>query len=332
MPAHARPARPAPPYSAQLRVYEPLAAFPDGERELWQAYVAGGRAPSTELGPALERDAGVAALLGLPPACVPDLEEHAFVTQVDGVTLVCPWRTRLRSWEALADAREELPDVLVDAFVPRAVADAAEQDLLAWRAEHPDLRVHVLSSTWQVPVRWFVLVEAQERLVYLGAPLDLAPGAEGPDGPSGAGLSAGLPAAGLPAAGQRSMSGSGRVSGGGFRAGRALAYRTPMSRARRRTARALAVLRRSMDDATATTGVEQLARWLEEFHPRSLVELDYGGLVHLLDDEALTGDVSAGDVAEALVALGAGEGERATAAYARVTRRMKALQAVERAG
>ncbi len=81
-----------------------------------------------------------------------------------------------------------------------------------------------------------------------------------------------------------------------------------MSRARRRTARALAVLRRTVEDGDVAAGLEDLGRWLEEFHPRSLVELDYGGLVHLLDDTALAQDESARDVAAALAALGAGDG------------------------
>ena len=286
---------------AQLRVYEPLAAFPEQEREHWRAYAAAGDAPSPERGAALEREAGLRALLGLVPAVLPDLPEHAYVTEVDGVTLVCPWRTRVRAWEALAEVRAELPDLLVDAFVPRAVAERAETELARWRAAHdgPRLgvpRLGVLSSTWQVPVRWFVLFDAEERLVSPGAP----------------GAGAGAPP--------------------GRRTGRRLVYRTPMSRARRRTARALAVLRRVGDDGGASAGVEDLGRWLEEFHPRSLVELDYGGLVHLLDDEALTADDSAADVAAALAALGGGRSEEAAAAYARVNARMKALQAVESAG
>ncbi len=114
--------------------------------------------------------------------------------------------------------------------------------------------------------------------------------------------------------------------------GRALLYRTPMSRARRRAARALAVLRRAATDGSATAGVEDLARWLEDFHPRSLVELDYGALVHLVDDRALDEDDSAADVAQALAALGAGSGEQAWAAYARVADRMKLMQGVEGAG
>jgi len=104
-----------------------------------------------------------------------------------------------------------------------------------------------------------------------------------------------------------------------------------MSRARRRTARALAVLRRTVEDDEVAAGLEDLGRWLEEFHPRSLVELDYGGLVHLLDDAALAADESARDVGTALRALDEGDVAAASAAYARVTARMKALQAVESA-
>jgi hypothetical protein len=82
---------------------------------------------------------------------------------------------------------------------------------------------------------------------------------------------------------------------------------------------------------SVTAGVEEVGRWLEAFHPRSLVELDYGGLAHLLDDAELTQDESARDIAGALRALEDGDPARAAAAYARVTARSKALQAVESA-
>ncbi len=283
------------PYVAQLRVYEPLAAFGVAEREHWQDYLARGAAPSREQGPALERAAGLVALLGLAPPCLPDLPEQAYVTEVDGVTLVSPWSTRLRSLAAVQEVRAGLPALLADTFIPRGVAEAAERELAAERRRHPDRRVHVLSSCWQVPARWFVLVEAQERVARRGEP-------------GGAGV-------GAPA-----------------RTGRSLVYRTAMSRARRRVARALAVLRRSLDDEVAVAGLEQLGRWLEEFHPRSLVELDYGALVHLLDDDALEEDESAGDVAAAIAALAQGEHGEASAAYARVTARRAVLQSVETAG
>src|SRR5690606_40213307 len=74
--------------------------------------------------------------------------------------------------------------------------------------------------------------------------------------------------------------------------GRNLIYVTSMAQARRRAARALQVMRRHLGDAAPNFDVEDVARWLEEFHPHSLVELDYGGLVHLMDDEALQADQS----------------------------------------
>ncbi len=278
-------------YVAHLRVYEPLAAFEGLERRRWEAYLAAGNIPTVAGGMEMEHAAGLRALIGRPPTAVPVLGEHAFVTDVDGVTLLCPWRTRLRACEASGDFRELLPDELADLFIPRTVAEVAEDELEQWRLDNPDLHTHILTSTWQVPLRWFVLVEPDERE-----------------------LSFGTPAAGTT-----------RVTG------RSMAYRTPMSRARRRTARALAVLRATLEDGLVTAAVEDLGRWLEEFHPRSMVELDYGGLVHLLGDDALREDESARDVAEALSALTEGDGARAGAAYGRVTERMKALQSIESA-
>ena len=286
MPA-ARP--PGTAYAAYLRVYEPLAAFDGAERRHWEAYALTGAARGVEDGVALEREAALRALTGVPVRELPQVGPEAFVTDVDGIVLVCPWRTRERSLEALEAFRAELPDEVLEAFLPRPLLDECDDALEQLRREQPDLRLHVLTSTWQVPLRWFVLVDSDEREVHLGEP------------------------------------GSTRVSG------RRLVYRTPMSRARRRTARALDVLRRTLDDGEVTQGVEQLGRWLELFHPRSLVELDYGGLAHLLDDAELTQDESARDIAAALQALDDGDPAAAAAAYGRVTARAKALQGVESA-
>ena len=270
-------------HAAFLRVYEPLAAFEGGQRQQWETDLSAGDAPSPAAGVAMERAAARRAVVGRPPPVLPEVADHAYVLEVDGVTLVCPWRTRLRALEALEEFALDLPDVVREAFLPGEVAAGVGATLDAWREAHPGQRSHQLTSTWQVPLRWFVLVDAEERTVEVGP------------------------------------------------AGRSLVYRTAMSRARRRTARALAVLRRTVDDGVITAGVEDLGRWLEDFHPRSLVELDYGALVHLLDDAELQADESARDVAGALTALGAGDAVQAAAAYGRVTARMKALQAVESA-
>jgi hypothetical protein len=118
------------------------------------------------------------------------------------------------------------------------------------------------------------------------------------------------------------------VTGAGERSMRFIA---PMSAARRRTARALATLRRALPDAPTVAGLEQLGRWLEDFHPHSRVELDYAGLVELLTDEELRDDASVTDISESLTALGEGRGAEAVAAYERVIARWRPLQQLETA-
>jgi hypothetical protein len=78
-------------------------------------------------------------------------------------------------------------------------------------------------------------------------------------------------------------------------------------------------------------GVIDLGRWLEEFHPHSWVELDYGGLVHLINDASLAEDNSASDVSEALGALAADDAQAAAAAYSRLMERWRIVQALEHA-
>ncbi|AKJ12224.1 hypothetical protein ABB07_19950 [Streptomyces incarnatus] len=105
-----------------------------------------------------------------------------------------------------------------------------------------------------------------------------------------------------------------------------LRYRTPMVQARRRVARALRTLRDTVEESPLIDGLVDVGRWLEEFHPRSLVELDYGGLVHVLSAGELEGDHSAADVAEGIQALRRGDGAAAGEAYARLVERWRAVR------
>lgn len=111
---------------------------------------------------------------------------------------------------------------------------------------------------------------------------------------------------------------------------RVLRYRTEISRARRRAHRAVSVLRRALGDVPITEAVEEGARWLEDFHPRSVVELDYGGLVELLGDDALRADDSPGLVASGLAGLAGEDAESATAAYEQLVARWRVVQLMER--
>lgn len=304
-----------PPYAAELRVYEPLAAFDVEERRRWQQYAQSPAVPSAQAGARRER------VLGLVGACrqtaaVPrpgDAGEHAAVLRGESGLLVCPLRTELRCWEAAVETRSALPPEVARAVLPDAEVELASTEQQRWLAEHPTRRSHVQMQRWSVPVRWFVLFDREERRLQLGPAR--------PDGPGSPGGSLG------------GSIGGGFGDGGGATEGvavsRSLVYRTAMAKARRRVARALQVLRKTVPDGPSVPSVEALGRWLEEFHPRSLVELDYLGLVDLCTEVTLRTDDSAGDVAEALAALHRGDTKLATAAYERVTERWRVAYAVE---
>ncbi|MFG2317475.1 hypothetical protein [Streptomyces tendae] len=267
------------PYAAYLRVYEPLAAFPDEERAHWTRYARRPDRPSYQD----ELRRSLADLLPTPPVAVPVHESaDAFVTEVDGVVCVCPWRTRLRGWQALGDLAEDFPEPVLDALIPPVVRRQSAQDYERWLERNPDARPWIRTATWQVPINWFVLVSDAEREYEEG-------GDEAATAP-------------------------------------VLRYRTPMVQARRRVARGLRALREAVDEGPLIDGLVDVGRWLEEFHPRSLVELDYGGLVHALPAGELEADHSAADVAEGIEALRHGDGVAAGAAYGRLVERWRAVR------
>ncbi|MER6530805.1 hypothetical protein [Streptomyces sp. NPDC001508] len=265
------------PYATYLRVYEPLAAFPESERGHWARYARRPDRPSYQD----ELRRSLADLLPTPPMPVPVHESgEAFVLDVDGVVCVCPWRTRLRGWQALGELAEELPQPVLDAVLPPVVRRQAAQDYERWLARNPDARPWIRTATWQVPLSWFVLVSDAEREYAEGADEE-AP---------------------------------------------LLRYRTPMVQARRRVARALRTLKDAVEEGPLIDGVVDVGRWLEEFHPRSLVELDYGGLVHAVPAGELAGDHSAADVAEGIDALRRGDGAAAGEAYGRLVERWRTVR------
>ncbi|MFC8261124.1 hypothetical protein ACFUNF_26820 [Streptomyces sp. NPDC057291] len=266
------------PYASYLRVYEPLAAFPEPERTHWARYAGRARIPTAQD----ELRRSLADLVATPPVGVPVHESgDAFVAEVNGVVCVCPWRTRLRGWLALGELAEMFPAPVLDAVLPLVVRGQAVADHERWAERNPDARPWIRTAVWQVPVRWFVLFADEER-EHTGAAAD----------------------GGAPV----------------------LRYRTPMVQARRRLARALKTLRESVDEGPLTEGLVDVGRWLEEFHPRALVELDYGGLVHALSAKQLAGDRSALDVAEGIAALRAGDTEGAGEAYGRLAERWRAVR------
>lgn len=293
------------PYAAYLRVYEPLPSFPEPDQRRWSAYAASAHRPRRAEALAAEQACALRRLIALPPVPAPECESgDAYVRWLDGITYICPWQTRLRSWLAVARLRATAPRLATAAFPPGR-AEAAVRDFARWQARESSLRIYIQASTWSVPFAWFIPFAADERWLVLGSPGD--PG----DG--------------------------GRTTAAGTRA---LVYATTMVCARQRVARALGVIRRGqgthasgfLAEAPAViTGLEEVGTWLEEFHPHALVELDYGGLVHLLDDGALCADQSVAEASAAVTAHAAGEVQFATAMYHRFASRWHVIEALQRA-
>ena len=210
-----------------------------------------------------------------PQIVVPEHEsEHAYVRRADGITYVCPWQTKLRSLLAygrmLSAGGAPLPGTVAAGDDDQAMAALARLEDAG--ARQLSARLHILASVWTIPLAWFVSFTATERWLSLG------PGRTRRDRPSAAATASTT---------------------------RAMVYTTPMSRARRRVARGLATLRSlppsfsedAWEPLRAEGDLADVGRWLEEFHPYSLVELDYGGLMHLLSDDALCGEQSVAEVA-----------------------------------
>lgn len=290
------------PPAAYLRVYEPLSAFPDTEGRRWAAYAASANRPRRASALAAEQAGALRRLIARRPVAAPECESgDAYVRWSGGMTYICPWQTRLRSWLALARLGSISPPLLAAAF-PSGHPEAAASEFARWEGRGPSLRVHIQASTWTVPCEWFVPFAPDERWLVLGGPGD---------------------------------------QGDGVRATastRALVYATALRQAKTRVVRALDAMHRDGTPEGGAlgevgvrhmrTGLAEVAEWLAEFHPEALVELDYGGLVHLFDDAGLKADQSVAEVSAGVNAIAAGELELAVAMHRRLTGRWQPLEAL----
>ncbi|MBO2456122.1 hypothetical protein [Actinomadura violacea] len=306
------------PYAAYLRVYEPVTAFPEPARTLWTAYADSRRRPRRIHALGAEHRGAARRVVGAPPEVAPDRESRdAYVRRVDDAIYVCPWETRLRSWLAFERFRGEHAAALAAAFVPPPLAERVARDFERWKQAGRPLRPHILTSTWHVPLDWFVPFARRERCLMLGAP----------------GTGYGAPE-GAPDDASQEHAGHGPATAA---PARTLIYVTSMGEARRRVAAALPVVREHLGDGSGEVfllsagRLDTLGRWLGEFHPRALVELDYGGLVHLLDDRALESDESVAEMAVALTGMERGEAELTVAMYKRLLARWRPVRALESA-
>ncbi|MGH3391248.1 MAG: hypothetical protein ACRDOO_20465 [Actinomadura sp.] len=289
------------PYTAYLRVYEPLAGFAEPERSGWAAYAESADRPRRATALDVEHAEALRRLAAAPPVPVPAEESRdAYIRKTGETVYVCPWQTRLRSWAAFTRLRAGLPAEVLAAFVPGPVTDRVVRDFQRWNHTDGPVRTHIRSSTWHVPLAWFVPFVPAERSLVLSSQQEAGGGG---------------PATAVPT--------------------RTLLYVTSMAEARRRVARACRVAetitREHPDADPGWAEVETIGRWLAEFHAGALVELDYGGLVHLFDDQALRTDESVAEVSVALAGMEQGKTVLTLAMHQRFLARWRSVRALESA-
>jgi hypothetical protein len=140
---------------AYLRVFEPLDAFPEVERERWGAYVASGQ--GLTVGAALEAEEKLAAAR-LVSGRQPSAAEVALVRRVGRRVHVCPLEVAERHAVALVAFGQMLPDVAIDAFV--SAEEARTASVAVHQLQRPP---HIQECSWEVPLKWFAAFDPRER-------------------------------------------------------------------------------------------------------------------------------------------------------------------------
>lgn len=293
------------PFSSTLRVYEPLEAFPEGEREAIRA--AGARTASraavenAELLASLGRitRAGgdpfptgrtdlvrVTSAAGVPPGRAPgagtsDAGAAAGPGAVAGrVLLYCPSQLVLRAGLAANALMEGIHGPLAEMLIPEEQRDKHQERIDQVKARDGAIRVHTRASTWGIPFSWFSLfMEGDHKDV---------------------------------------------VESGG----RILTVRVwaPITEAMERARYAVAHLALAAPDLDMLDDLAQLTEWLELFHVNSMVELDYGAVA-----DKVYPDESPMDIRLGIECLSEGDMTGAAAAYRRLASRWIPIRQLARA-
>lgn len=302
------------PFSSTLRVYEPLEAFPEGQREAIRA--AGARAASR----AAVENAELLASLGRitraggdpfptgrtdlvrvtsAPGAAPRPGRHAGAPQAgtsdadaaaaggespaggaERVLLYCPSQLVLRAGLAANALMEGIHGPLAEMLIPEEQRDKHQERIDQVKARDGSIRVHTRASTWGIPFSWFSLfAEGDHKDV---------------------------------------------VESGG----RILTVRvwTPITQAMERARYAVANLALAAPDLDMLDDLAQLTEWLELFHVNSMVELDYGAVA-----DKVYPDESPMDIRLGIECLAEGDMTGAAAAYRRLASRWIPIRQLARA-
>jgi hypothetical protein len=266
------------PYVASLRIYEPIDSFSIEDQQHWSQIAISSPTGFDEQKRALTR-----TISNEPINLKPD---GAHLLDHEGVRYVAPWSTTARCWAALDDFKSTLPPNLVKFFIPQSIEDSIKstQEIVE------DKVSHILTSTWNIPPRWFALFKPEERL--------------------------------------RGVNDDGHFT----------IMRCSIANAKQRATFTHEAVLAAFGPGPVEDEIASLIEWLSIFNPKSIVELDYGGLAnylnHLLIQSGETGleaDTSIEDVTSSVAGLASGDGALAGRGYERLVSRWRKVSALESA-
>ena len=266
------------PYVASLRVYEPIDSFEAADQLRWSQIAITSPTGWDEQVRSLKR-----SITNEPPNLKPD---GAHVLDHEGKRYIAPWSTAARCWAALDDFKYTLPPSVIKFFVPQTIEDSINSTIDIVE----DKVSHILTSTWNIPPRWFALFSPDERL--------------------------------------RGVNEDGHFT----------ISRTAISNAKSRCTFTHQAVLSAFGEGAVEGEVAELLAWLEIFDPKSIVELDYGGLATYLNKQliesgevGLDADTSIEDVTSSIAGLASGDGALAGRGYERLVSRWRRVSALESA-
>ena len=266
------------PYVASLRVYEPIDSFEPADQLRWSQIAITSPTGWDEQVRSLKR-----SITNEPPNLKPD---GAHVLEHEGKRYIAPWSTAARCWAALDDFKYTLPPSVIKFFIPQTIEDSINSTIDIVE----DKVSHILSSTWNIPPRWFALFSPDERL--------------------------------------RGVNEDGHFT----------IMRTAIANAKSRCTFTHQAVLGAFGEGAVEGEVAELLAWLEIFNPKSIVELDYGGLATYLNKQliengevGLDADTSIEDVTSSIAGLASGDGALAGRGYERLVSRWRRVSALESA-
>jgi hypothetical protein len=263
---------------ASLRVYEPIDSFEAADQLRWSQIAITSPTGWDEQVRSLKR-----SITNEPPNLKPD---GAHVLDHEGKRYIAPWSTAARCWAALDDFKYTLPPSVIKFFIPQTIEDSINSTIDIVE----DKVSHILTSTWNIPPRWFALFSPDERL--------------------------------------RGVNEDGHFT----------ISRTAISNAKNRCTFTHQAVLGAFGEGAVEGEVAELLDWLDIFDPKSIVELDYGGLATYLNNQliesgevGLDADTSIEDVTSSIAGLASGDGALAGRGYERLVSRWRRVSALESA-